>query len=130
MARVTVEDCLLKVPNKFELVLLAARRAKDIEAGATPATTRDNDKPAIIALREIAGDVISVSGLRKISKRSITEDANTIHTFEQRSDIEEEEIVDDREPMNHESFGEEGMGDDDSSEEETDDEEDEKINEE
>ncbi|MDR2075081.1 MAG: DNA-directed RNA polymerase subunit omega [Holosporales bacterium] len=111
MARVTVEDCLLKVPNKFELVLLAAKRAKDVEAGATPAVPKDNDKPAIIALREIADDVISIDGLRKISKKSIVEDTNTIHTFGERTDIEEEEIVDDREPVK--DFDEEETNDND-----------------
>jgi DNA-directed RNA polymerase omega subunit len=109
MARVTVEDCLLKVSNKFELVLLAAKRAKDVEAGATPAVPKDNDKPAIVALREIADDVISIDGLRKISKKSIIEDANTIHTFGQKDGIEEEEIVDDREPMKN--FNEEETND-------------------
>jgi DNA-directed RNA polymerase subunit omega len=104
MARVTVEDCLVKVPNKFELVLLAAKRAKDIEAGAPPSIPKDNDKPSIIALREIAEDVISVDGLRKISKKSIIEDADTIHTFEERIAIEAEEIIDDRVIMNPEDF--------------------------
>ena len=49
MARVTVEDCVLKVPNRFELVLLAAQRAKNIAAGSAPSVDRDNDKNTVIA---------------------------------------------------------------------------------
>lgn len=54
MARVTVEDCVLQVPNRFELVMLAARRARDISAGAPLSVDRDNDKNPVVALREIA----------------------------------------------------------------------------
>jgi DNA-directed RNA polymerase subunit omega len=54
MARVTVEDCIDKVPNRFELVLLASHRARTISAGAQIAVQRDNDKNPVVALREIA----------------------------------------------------------------------------
>ncbi len=54
MARVTVEDCVLQVPNRFELVLRAAQRARDVSAGAPLTIDRDNDKNPVIALREIA----------------------------------------------------------------------------
>jgi DNA-directed RNA polymerase subunit omega len=54
MARVTVEDCILQVPNRFELVLLAARRARDVSSGAPLTLDRDNDKNPVVALREIA----------------------------------------------------------------------------
>lgn len=54
MARVTVEDCILQVPNRFELVMLAARRARDISSGAPLTVDRDNDKNPVVALREIA----------------------------------------------------------------------------
>jgi len=54
MARVTVEDCLDKIPNRFDLVVLAARRARDITLGRAPFVERENDKPTVIALREIA----------------------------------------------------------------------------
>jgi DNA-directed RNA polymerase subunit omega len=64
MARVTVEDCILVVENRFELVALAARRGKDISAGAPIFVSRDNDKNAVIALREIAAEKIPVSQLR------------------------------------------------------------------
>lgn len=65
MARVTVEDCTLKIPCKFELVVLAAQRAKDIAAGGKPTVDRDNDKNPVIALREIAADTISPDSLRE-----------------------------------------------------------------
>jgi DNA-directed RNA polymerase subunit omega len=55
MARVTVEDCVDKIPNRFELVLVAARRARDLGSGSAVITVeRENDKDAVVALREIA----------------------------------------------------------------------------
>ncbi|MBX6321472.1 MAG: DNA-directed RNA polymerase subunit omega, partial [Rhodospirillaceae bacterium] len=63
MARVTVEDCILKVPNRFELVLLAAQRARDISGGAPLTVDRDNDKNPVVALREIAEGGLSLDGL-------------------------------------------------------------------
>ncbi len=59
MARITVEDCLENVDNRFELVLLASRRARQILTGADPMVPEDNDKPTVIALREIADGLIS-----------------------------------------------------------------------
>ena len=64
MARVTVEDCVLKVPNRFELVLLAAQRAKNISAGAALTVDRDRDKNPVVALREIAEDKVDLDELR------------------------------------------------------------------
>lgn len=64
MARVTVEDCVLKVPNRFELVLLASQRARGISAGGKITVERDNDKNPVVALREIADETISFDGLR------------------------------------------------------------------
>jgi len=58
MARVTVEDCILQVPNRFELVLFAAHRAREISAGAPLTVDRDNDKNPVVALREIADQTI------------------------------------------------------------------------
>ena len=54
MARVTVEDCMEQITNRFDLVLAAARRARQIYAGAQPTVEEENDKPTVIALREIA----------------------------------------------------------------------------
>jgi len=63
MARITVEDCLEHVENRFDLVLLAARRARQISQGAEPLVPAENDKPTVIALREIAENLISSSGM-------------------------------------------------------------------
>ncbi len=65
MARVTVEDCILKVPNRFDLVLLAAQRARELSSGATTTLERENDKNPVIALREIAEDAVDVDELRE-----------------------------------------------------------------
>lgn len=64
MARVTVEDCVLKVPNRFELVLIAAQRARDVSSGAKLTVERDNDKNPVVALREIADDTVPLDNLR------------------------------------------------------------------
>ena len=58
MARVTVEDCVEKVPNRFELVMLASQRSREISAGAEPRLERDNDKNPVVALREIADEKV------------------------------------------------------------------------
>lgn len=65
MARVTVEDCILNVPNRFELVLLSAQRAKQISSGNPLTVDRDNDKDAVVALREIADKTISLPDLEE-----------------------------------------------------------------
>jgi DNA-directed RNA polymerase subunit omega len=65
MARVTVEDCVDKVPNRFELVLLAAHRAREIAAGGPLTIERDNDKNPVVALREIAEETQSAEVLRE-----------------------------------------------------------------
>lgn len=64
MARVTVEDCVLRIPNRFELVLLAAQRARDVTAGGQITLERDNDKNPVVALREIAEESISIDNLQ------------------------------------------------------------------
>jgi DNA-directed RNA polymerase subunit omega len=64
MARVTVEDCVVRVPNRFELVLLAAQRAREITSGAPLTLDRDDDKNPVIALREIAEDRMQLDHLK------------------------------------------------------------------
>ena len=64
MARITVEDCVTRVPNRFELVMLAAQRARDVSAGAPLTIDRDNDKNPVIALREIAEGTVELDHLR------------------------------------------------------------------
>jgi DNA-directed RNA polymerase subunit omega len=65
MARVTVEDCVDKVPNRFELVMLAAHRAREISAGAPITVDRDNDKNPVVSLREIADETQRADDLRE-----------------------------------------------------------------
>jgi DNA-directed RNA polymerase subunit omega len=65
MARVTVEDCVVKIPNRFELVMLAAQRAREISAGSPLTVEKDNDKNPVIALREIAEDSLVLENLRQ-----------------------------------------------------------------
>jgi DNA-directed RNA polymerase subunit omega len=71
MARVTVEDCVLKVPNRFELVLLAAQRAREITSGAPLTLERDDDKNPVVALREIADETVGLEHLRGSVVRSM-----------------------------------------------------------
>ena len=65
MARVTVEDCVDKVPNRFDLVMLAAHRAREITAGSPVTVDRDNDKNPVVALREIAEETQGAEALRE-----------------------------------------------------------------
>lgn len=65
MARVTVEDCVDKIPNRFELVLLAAQRARAVASGEALTIDRDNDKNPVVALREIAEETVDASKVRE-----------------------------------------------------------------
>src|SRR5204862_6843231 len=64
MARVTVEDCVVKGPNRFELVLLAAQRAREFSSGAPLSIDRDDDKNPVVALREIADETVALDQLK------------------------------------------------------------------
>ncbi|KAJ29319.1 DNA-directed RNA polymerase subunit omega [Sulfitobacter pontiacus] len=83
MARVTVEDCVDKVPNRFELVMLAAHRAREIAAGSTVTVNRDNDKNPVVSLREIADETQSADELRE---RLIESNQNQIEVDEPEED--------------------------------------------
>lgn len=65
MARVTVEDCITKIPNRFELVMSAAQRTRDISAGSELTVERDDDKNPVVSLREIAEETVSVDVLKE-----------------------------------------------------------------
>ncbi|MBN8521559.1 MAG: DNA-directed RNA polymerase subunit omega [Alphaproteobacteria bacterium] len=65
MARVTVEDCIEKLPNRFELVMVAAQRARKIGSGSALTLDRDNDKNPVVALREIAEETVSIDDLKE-----------------------------------------------------------------
>jgi DNA-directed RNA polymerase subunit omega len=86
MARVTVEDCILKVPNRFELILAASQRAREIGSGAAIMVERDNDKNPVVSLREIADTDISIS--------SLTESLIKNHQKVIEVEEDEEEIID------------------------------------
>lgn len=84
MARVTVEDCIDKVDNRFELVMVAAQRARKIGSGAALTLDRDNDKNPVIALREIAADTIAVEDLKE---DLIKNNQRVIHTDDDTADL-------------------------------------------
>jgi DNA-directed RNA polymerase subunit omega len=77
MARITVEDCLEHVENRFDLVLLAARRARQIARGADPLVAAENDKPTVIALREIAENLINEASMDEMDARAEIEKIST-----------------------------------------------------
>ena len=72
MARVTVEDCVQRIPNRFELVLLAAQRARNLSRGEEMTVDRDNDKNPVVALREIAGETIGLDKLQSDLIKSLS----------------------------------------------------------
>ncbi len=72
MARVTVEDCVERVPNRFELVLLAAQRARNLSRGEELTVDRDNDKNPVVALREIADATVELSRLEQDLVKSLS----------------------------------------------------------
>ena len=82
MARVTVEDCIDKLPNRFELVLLSAHRARMISQGAPLTVDRDNDKNPVVALREIAEETIEKEDLRE----------DFIHSMQKQVEVDEPEV--------------------------------------
>ena len=65
MARVTVEDCVVQIPNRFELVMIASQRTREISGGAPITLDRDNDKNPVVALREIAETTVNLEALRE-----------------------------------------------------------------
>lgn len=103
MARVTVEDCVAVLPNRFELVLLAARRAREIAAGSVITVSKDNDRNPVIALREIAEQSVSLEGLRENLIRSMQR-----HVFQDETDedleSEFEEALQASQPLKTEDF--------------------------
>lgn len=71
MARITVEDCLEKVENRFELVMIASKRARQLATGGKdPLVPEENDKPTVLALREIAEELVDVSILDEVDRRN------------------------------------------------------------
>ena len=87
MARVTVEDCVEKIPNRFELVAIAAQRARHISAGAALTIERDNDKNPVISLREIADETVDTKELKEDLIKSLQRHVD--------QDEPEDDLVDD-----------------------------------
>ena len=81
MARVTVEDCVDKISNRFELVLLSAHRARAIAGGAAPSVERENDKNPVVALREIADEALQPDDLKE----------SLIHSIQRYAEVDEPE---------------------------------------
>ncbi|MEQ8333006.1 DNA-directed RNA polymerase subunit omega [Nisaea sp.] len=71
MARVTVEDCILEIPNRFDLVMIAGQRARDISAGGQLTIDRDNDKNPVVSLREIAEKTVDLGSLQEALVRGL-----------------------------------------------------------
>lgn len=87
MARVTVEDCLKDVDNRFQLVVMAAKRARQIEAGAQPLVDPERDKPTVIALREIAEGKVTQAVLDEVHVHQPVR--SRISDFEIRDELSE-----------------------------------------
>lgn len=87
MARVTVEDCVLRVPNRFDLVMLAAQRARDISSGARATVDQDNDKNPVIALREIAEETVGLEPLRESLVQGLRKQVHVDSTEEDEIDM-------------------------------------------
>lgn len=88
MARVTVEDCVLKVPNRFELVMVAAQRARNISAGNPLTLERDNDKNPVVALREIAETTVDLKELENGIIRGLQKFVERDEPVEEEMDIQ------------------------------------------
>ena len=82
MARITVEDCIDKFESRFELVLVASNRARKLHSGENPTVEKDNDKPTVIALREIADETLSIDSLKD----------KLIQEYQTVSPLDEEEL--------------------------------------
>ena len=103
MARITVEDCVDKFPSRFELVLVASQRARELHSGETPTIDKDNDKNTVIALREIADISIPIEKMKEnviegFQKVTISdeEDANLeIESLEEKNNEQNEELISD-----------------------------------
>ncbi len=98
MARVTVEDCIEVIPNRFELVAISAQRAKQIASGAPLTLDRDNDKDAVVALREVAERTVDLAALEEEAISSYStykmSESHTLGDDEaEPQDVEDEEIA-------------------------------------
>lgn len=111
MARVTVEDCIAKVPNRFDLVLISSNRAKALASGSQPTLSWDNDKPTVMALREIEEGTIDLDQVREgliigmqkyVGAQETTTDAEEIKAVE--SEIFGDKVYADNEFVESDAF--------------------------
>lgn len=87
MARVTVEDCVLKVPNRFKLVMMAAQRSRELSVGAELSVDRDNDKNPVVALREIAEETIALDRLETSIVESLQRNIDVDELVEEEDEM-------------------------------------------
>ena len=102
MARVTVEDCIEKIPNRFDLVLAAAQRARDISTGNPLTIDRDNDKNPVVALREIASETIDPDYLRDQIVRGLQKLSNPELIDDEQDENEEDDFLENQYSINDE----------------------------
>ena len=103
MARITVEDCVDKFPSRFELVLVASQRARELHSGETPTIDKDNDKNTVIALREIADTTIPIEkmkenlieGFQKVTINDEEDENLEIKSLEEKNNEPNEELISD-----------------------------------
>ena len=119
MARVTVEDCILKIPNRFELVLLAAQRARDVASGAPITLERDNDKNPVVALREIADETIGLEQVKNSLIKGMQKHVEVDEPEEDKDlDVETQTWPVDQPPAEGEELAEEPVEDEELAEDE------------
>lgn len=108
MARITVEDCIDKFESRFELVLVASNRARKLHSGESPTVEKDNDKPTVIALREIADESLAVDSL----KEKLIQEYQTVQPLEEElsldyvseeTELKDEKITEDEKQLNQEN---------------------------
>lgn len=86
MARVTVEDCVLKIPNRFQLVMMAAQRSRELSVGGELTVDRDNDKNPVVALREIADETIPLDDLEEAVVEGLQRNIDVDEIVEEEDD--------------------------------------------
>ncbi|HIJ63431.1 MAG TPA: DNA-directed RNA polymerase subunit omega [Rhodospirillaceae bacterium] len=111
MARVTVEDCVLQVPNRFELVMVAGQRARDISSGGRLTVPRDNDKNPVVALREIAETTVNLDNLRNSLVQGLQKHVEVEEPEEDEIDVlaARDLVIDAGDPSMDEELAEDGL---------------------
>lgn len=109
MARITVEDCIDKFESRFELVLVASNRARKLHSGESPTVEKDNDKPTVIALREIANESLSVDSLKEKliqeyqTVQPLEEEELSLDYVSEETELKDEKITEDENQLNQEN---------------------------